>query len=559
MLNWILSRIRSEDVSHPLGSEKAIAAYLAQVPVLNPGKTLQELGLWLGNPDRLAAELPPTALARAVERLDEFAQPAAVLCLDAYLAQKQQDYAAEQSLRPLETYFHQAALANRLTLDRLLLVFKDPKQRESNRATLANFAVRAMYALVQEKKLTRFTYREMDATWWEAVHQLLYLARDIGIIHYIQPPYPDSPALTSVWREYLAGVFLEVAPVSNLTPLRLEVTDRLIHRVSEHFLFVDSFSPHTPYRIRLDGDQGPERCTPDQPSGPTWRHFGAGAAHAQLIRLRATIQLSKEIPEWLESSHADLLDILDVLQLLIQHWSLTPPRREKERQKVKRPLLVVSGLQTIRRALAATEFAKSGRRLDYEGHIRVLDLQREGGARPSEVPPPPQNPAEVLALLESTGIRSVVEEWDSADVSPGGMGVRFLFRKPWQAIGALVGYRWQDELEWRVAVIRRLGRSHGVPNAGLSLFPGQPLCAQIQLMDQEDDSPWSQQAGDGGKSGLQDAILLSPEHRMLLVPPDTFRPDRRIDLVVGGKRYPVRLAGLQAQGGDYELVLFRGA
>ena len=144
MLNWILSRIRSEDVSHPLGSEKAIAAYLAQVPVLNPGKTLQELGLWLGNPDRLAAELPPTALARAVERLDEFAQPAAVLCLDAYLAQKQQDYAAEQSLRPLETYFHQAALANRLTLDRLLLVFKDPKQRESNRATLANFAVRSM-------------------------------------------------------------------------------------------------------------------------------------------------------------------------------------------------------------------------------------------------------------------------------------------------------------------------------------------------------------------------------------------------------------------------------
>lgn len=139
------------------------------------------------------------------------------------------------------------------------------------------------------------------------------------------------------------------------------------------------------------------------------------------------------------------------------------------------------------------------------------------------------------------------------------MGVRFLFRKPWQAIGALVGYRWQDELDWRVAVIRRLGRSHGVPNGGLSLFPGQPYCAQIQLMDQEDDSPWSQQPGDAGKSGLQDAILLSPEHRQLLVPPDTFRPDRRIDLVVGGKRYPVRLAGLQAQGGDYELVLFRGA
>jgi hypothetical protein len=40
-----------------------------------------------------------------------------------------------------------------------------------------------------------------------------------------------------------------------------------------------------------------------------------------------------------------------------------------------------------------------------------------------------------------------------------------------------VGYRLEHEIDWRVGIIRRLGRSHGKPNAGLTVFLGIPASA----------------------------------------------------------------------------------
>lgn len=554
MLNWIVSRIKSADSDHPLGSEKGISAYLAQVPVLNPQSTLQDIGHWFATPEQLAEDLSPENMARAVERLDEFAQDAIRRCWSGYFTENLQDYLSDLALRPLENYYRHTFLAIRHTLARLT----GPGRKEADRDQLTRLAIRAMHALVQGKKISHFAYRGPDAEWWRTCHELLFFARNLNILHTKQAIYPEDEQQTSVWREYLVGVLFEVAPLSNLSPPSMEALDCIVRWMEAHCLFIDTFTSQTPFRINLEATDGPQRCAPDQETGPAWRYFGPGPGTSKLIHLRASIQSKREIPEWLQGTQCSAKTCIDLLHLLIQHWSLTPPSRQQERQRLDRPIVVVSGLATARRAIAASEFARSGRTLDYNGHVRILDLHRtEGGARPAEAPPPPKTPMETLEQLESTGIRPVLDEWEALDISASGLGARLPFRRPWQAIGALVAYRFADEIDWRVALIRRLGRSQGRPNAGLTIFDGLPYCAQIQLPKQGEECPWEEQIPETSGLGLLDAILVSRETRLLLAPPGTFAMDQRADLIVGGQRRPVRLAGLQEAGADYELILFR--
>ena len=224
MLNWIVSRIKSADSDHPLGSEKGIGAYLAQVPVVNPQSALQDIGHWFAEPERLAADLSPENMARAVERLDEFAQDAIRRCWSGYFTENFQDYLSDLALRPLETYYRHTFLAIRHTLALLTA----PGRKEADRDQLTRLAIRAMHALVQGKKISHFAYRGPDAEWWRTCHELLFFARNLNILHTKQAIYPEDEQQTSVWREYLVGVLFEVAPLSNLSPPSMEALDCIV-------------------------------------------------------------------------------------------------------------------------------------------------------------------------------------------------------------------------------------------------------------------------------------------------------------------------------------------
>lgn len=557
MLNWLSSRFKSSANDHPLGSDKGIDAYLAQVPRINPQSTLQELAQWLEQPEHLLADMDPEAAAKAVERLDEAAQTAVGEAWENYLSDKRQDYLADRLLQTLEQHNRNVHHACRKVLEALIDLTAQ-SGKTPDRPRLTRLAARAMRALVETKKIAHFRYTAPDALWWKGCNELLFLARNQGILHGKIIAYPDRPETTSVWSEYLAGVLFEVAPLSNLTPPRMDALDRIIRKVESHCLFIDNFSSQTPFCINLETNEGPSRCAPGQAGGEAWRYFGPGPAQAQLMKLQALLQSTRKVPDWLTICFLDVQHLIDLLRLLIQHWSLTPPSRQQERRPLESRLLVVSGLALARRAMAAAEFARSGRTMGYKGHTRILDLHRaEGGGRPEEAPPAPKTPQETLELLEKTGIAQATDIWEGLDISATGLGARLPFRRPWHGIGALVAYRLEDAMDWHIGTIRRLGRSHGKANAGLTIFDGIPLCAQVQLGDQEAECPWNEQIPEAMGAGLLDAILVSRESRLLLVPPDTYSPARRADLIVGGKRQPIRLAGIQEIGPDYQLILYR--
>lgn len=561
MLNWLSSRLPKNQLTHCLGSEAALKSYLAEIPAKNPQHALAALDEWIEEPARLFNELPLPAAIRALSRLDEFVQPQLAECQDSLFAASGSDHTTPFTLRRLEKHFEQLFSAYRLALAKLAAPAGKPgneKAREAlkdaDKSELARLALRAMAAQVARKKISHFSYQGANEAWWKATHELLYAARDLAILHTRLPAYPGREA-SSIWHEYLAGLIFEVAPLSNLTPVQMDALDAIAHWAAPHFVCVDSFSPRTPFCVRTDLAEGPKRYAAGQEASPSWRYFGPGPAHTHLVRLRALIGTGKP-PDWLKTACASR-ELLDLLLRLLAQWSPTPPRRAANRLSSKGELRVTAGFALARRMIAASEFARSGRSLDYDSHLKRAHLFRsEGVALPEEPEEARKTPLEILQQLETAGDRQMMDTWDIIDLSAQGLGARFVFRRPWQAIGALVAYRPVEDVDWRVAILRRLGRSHGTPNAGLQVFAGIPRCAQVQARKQEGDNPWQQQTRDTSGLGLVDAIHLSAKDCLLLLPKGMFGAQRPVDLLLGGKRTPLRLIECQTSGNDYDLVLY---
>jgi hypothetical protein len=545
MLNWLNTRLKKERLNHRLGSDQDIDAYLAELPSANPQHLLTALDEWLEEPSRLFAELPAGAATHALSRLDEFAQPSIRECWASYFAEGRRDYLADLALKRLDRHFRQTASAYRQAMQ--------ASAAEADKSTLTRHAIRAMLALTARKKIGHFSYQGPDAEWWQAAHDLLLQSRNQGTLHLLEAAY-EGQEKSSVWREYLIGLLFEVAPLSNLTPPQIDGLDAIVRWTAPHYLCIDSFTPQTPFRIRIDRGDPPMRCAPGQDDDPAWRYFGPGKTSGYLTKLRATISAGR-IPEWLPP-HCSRKEYLDLLSALLQHWTMAPPKREQTRHAQRGQLLVTRGFALARRMIAASEFCRSGRSLDYNGdqkQLLALRSQLAGHAAVDEVVP--KTPLEKLQLLETAGDRQMMDNWEIIDLSAQGLGARFQHRRPWLVIGALLAYRPASEIDWQVGIVRRIGRSHGTPNAGLQIFAGTPQCAQIEFFKSDDDSPWQQQTRDTSGLGRVDAILVSQEAGLLLLPKGAFDADRRAELLIGGKRTPLRLAGIQASGEDYDLVL----
>lgn len=558
MLNWISSRLkgRSDDTAHPLGSDAAIDAWLAEIPLNQAQHVLPAVAEWLSDPEHLAQQLDLPALLRALTRLDEFAQNALDTCWQDLWQEARKEKPGPLPLRALENHYRHAWTSNRYLFQRLAT---DPQWAEDKRQ-LTRCALRAMHAWTQLKKLSRIAYRAPDDNWWQEAHALLRAARAQGVSHQTHLLYGKTGTPSSPWKEYMAALLLETAPLTNLSCQEIEATDRLCRWIEPRSQYVAMPSPLTFFQIAYEGNAGPNRQPENASADPAFRYLGPGAGYAQLIQLRSSLVSDGICPPWLESAGLDREALKKLLHTLITHWSPNAPTRGQPRRQAAGRIRVVNGLTHVRRMIAASEFARSGRKLDYEGHLKSLQFRHKGHAVVEDVPPPPKTPLEVLQLLETAGDRQMMDQWEIIDVSEKGMGVRCFTRRPWQNIGALVAWRRENELDWQIGIIRRLGSSHGVPNAGLITFAGTPYCSQVRVSKAEgEENLWGQQTAETSGLGWRDAVMLSFEDRLLLAPPGTYAVDHRIDISIRGHFRPARVTSLEASGNDYELIGFRVA
>jgi hypothetical protein len=563
MLNWLNSKTRQGAFDHPLGGDAAVDEALAS---LNPGRAesnLIEIAEWIGDPDMLSASMPPEAALRALTRVDEAAQAFVPEVWKQFLHNNKLDHIGEQKLKSLDGFYAASFAANRHALR--LLIQKPAIGGKAATELATRLSARMLHAHGACARIMHLRYRAPDLTWWDDEAASLALVGQAGSLNLKQRAYADDPLPTTPWVEHLIGLFFETAPLGNCNPRQMDLLFRVLRWLEPHFMVRDSFSPQAPWLTRLDASAAPKRLREPDAAHPDNIYFGPGMAYGHLVRQRAIMKAENALPTWMRDSQCGLDEAMAVIDGLIMHWSERPPQRVASREARQASVRAVHGFTQIRRMIAFSEFARSGRKVGYTSHFEMFKFERMGFADATKANNPTDeerwaqaSPLETIAILETAGDKQMMDEWQMQDVSETGVGAIASFLKPWMVIGAFIGYRLTDEVDWRIGILRRIHRKDsGHPSLGIESFPETPLCAQVSALTIPPGStPAQELARTQGKLETDDAIIVSQERGTLLLPVGLFAEGRFVVLSVGGHREVVRLIAQTHVNEDCECVQY---
>jgi hypothetical protein len=555
VLNWISKGLRKKPTSnHPLASPESLQEVVDSLPVSNATRLLGEIGEWIDPSEK--PDLDLSTRVRAYLRLDEEAQPYVSELWFDLLAAPVADPRAEQAWFALMGYTRHVLQSN---YDALRDFVYEAKETGLDKKTVTLLLVRAMHAAATHKKLLRMRYRFVEASIWEQMYWLFLYAEGNGYSKTLAQVYPKRTPETSVHREFVIGMVFELGPLGNIDPLQMESLDLVIHKFDSFFAFRESRDDATPFYVDLARNQWPDRWLEGLPHKNSMRYFGVGVAITNIIRLLKDILRAREIPEWLVLPGEQKIDnCVILLRKLVVHWSHEPPKRMHARAKQEAVINALHGFRQIRRMIAGISYLKSGKTIGYVSYQELFDMHRYGFINEKRAVPKPEevkDPKELLKKMELAGDKELMQKWTLNDASETGIGATATQHSDWLKIGALVGYRYEDKMDWAIGVVRRLGRNaQNQAVVGLQAFKGEPEVARAGSLDKREQTAWDA-LPEAGIYGWQDAMVLAGTSTILLEPGAYF-DGRRFKLNIGTLKKFIKLTELIEGGPDFELVRF---
>ncbi|MCF8151893.1 MAG: hypothetical protein K9K30_11720 [Burkholderiaceae bacterium] len=558
MFSKILSRFQEAKSGHPLGSDENLDALMEDIPESDPGRLLFDVDERLAGMDLAVAEIGAGPALHALLRLDQFSRAATDELLKRYLTAGKREYLADSIWSALETHaahFFQCYRASLKTLREL--------KTDDDKLRAARSATRALRAWTLRKKLQRFRYRTPSAKLWADAHELLQLLLRMGVQQTRVMPYRDDGETTPL-HEYLIGLYLEFVPVGNLVPQQIELAEGIL-RTCGSLEMVRQPGPSTTHQIDLGADKGPQRFK--QTDAPVSSMYYCSVLNLRNVLAKLAVQVARpaDTPEWLGSMPIRREQIESGILILMKYWAPVPPKRGDDRSDESADLKAVLGFSLARRMIAAAHFARMGRSLEYRGDDinRLFDESRFGTVAPQDgaeqeedsaaAAPESANPIDILRKLELGGDKAQMESWVQVDGSETGIGVTVPAILPRHRIGLLVCFREEDGMDWRMGVIRRIGRdAANRPGIGLETLGWPSICAMVKPGGEA--SAWTHVADSG--HGWTDAVIVSLEGAELVLPAGAFVAGMEVDVRSEEGVWRVRLESLLDRGPDYDRIEF---
>jgi hypothetical protein len=464
----------------------------------------------------------------------------------------------------LSSFYRARERGYRLCLARLPMALPG---NEEIHATTVLFACRAAHALSKRCLLLGMTYATPGADIWMQIGRLAAECRVAARSVALTTLYTDDLDQTSLERELLVTLMFQAAPAGNLLPAQHHALDLPLRRYAYHFEMRDRFDAAArPFVIESSDNWKPSRWLPGRQRREGMRFFGPGFAGIEILRERDRLASTRQVPHYVKESGIALPLFRELLDRLIQHWSLSPPTRRHRRSANEGSILVARDLSHIHRLLGFSERARQGYSIarDAETAFALDSILRsrdwlEGASHAA--PPAPASPAEALENLkgyEDALGRDCTMVWSRIDTSSEGLGAETLDRGPRLTVGLLVAFREPESIDWTLAVIRRLTRADGARiRVGLSIIEGRPHPVRVTV---------ERAAGSGaadlalGPALQYDAIkLVASAGTSLLVPPGVLAAGWRCKLTAQrrwdaiGVERPVE-SGLDFERASYSVL-----
>jgi hypothetical protein len=555
MLKWIASRfLPTEHADGALGSIKAIGPLIARVDTEPPERAVKTIANHLENMSRRVLATPSGC--RAFRQLDEYAQRPVTGLWDLLLADNLGQTVSDTAWGTLTHYYRTVGSGYRHCLEN----YGAPAaSSERDHADAMLIACRAMMALAKHTLLLHVRYYRAGQDIWSHISSLIDWVERRGNATAQVLPYADTALDTSVERELLTALLIEVAPTANLLPGQIYALDLLLRLYVSYYRFSESYDEQArPFAFEPASNAPPKRWLKGMKERPGVRFFGVGAAYVELCNARDQANAARSLPEWIGSIRCSAENFRELLDRLIAHWSLQPPQRRQRRDACAGEILVAHDWGEIRSLVKFSELARSGESFTYKStdvyriNTAVQSRASETLRDPrSENPVDPQEALLNLSSFEQSLDPDATELWTLNDSSEAGLGATAESIPPWVRVGVVVAFRHSDSVDWQIAMVRRLNcAADGRVTIGMTRINSAVRSARLRLGTGATD----RRTSSADPTIVYDALMLGEGVSTLLLPIGVFDQAWKYTLSWQNRTSTVKMERSLERGLNFERV-----
>jgi len=506
----MLGFIKKSESDHPMADEKGAKDFLAELPVHDPYKTLDEVAFWL-DATRTPEGLKPQRVFEIIDQLDQAGKAHQRKLSQEYLAGgvRLQKFQEQRIWTTVVEFWRQLAAAYEFCLAQTLPGVSGSGALKPHAPVIA---ARALRALGLELKWAFMRYGPVDPTVWGRFGALYAQSEAGGYALKTCSVYPGPQAESTVQREYLKALMLAISATDSLLPRKLEIAERIISQFADAFVMKREPVGRCHYFVDLQAAKPPARMIAQVNPAPSVRYFGPGAGYDRVERLVDTITTSGAIPSDVNLGGTYESSVVsEVARHLGRYWSATPPSRREERRRSVARMHVVHDFDDVLAIISG-----ESRDLDFQQNIETWTVENES----------------------ASGFGAVIPQSAS----------------DWLRVGTLLGIKLEDGNAWGVGIVRRLTNQ-----AGQQRYVGiQTLArggARVKLFPMNAHDP----------SGGDDAVLLPSSSAdstgtgelNLLMRMGTFSPRQSFQMRAYERDYLLVPKALIEGGQDFDMAKFR--
>ena len=506
MLKWM----KGSKSEHPFADDKSAREFIADMPPLDPYKSLEELCYWL---DTLgsAEDLKLLQVLEIIDLIDQAAKNHQRKLSQDYLSgsARLQKFQEIRIWNTVFMFWKQLADTYQMCLTRFQA---GAGGWGSLKSQMPMVVARALRALTLQLKWQLLRYGPVDQRIWEQMGRLYAYAEERGFAITPVVVYPGKFGGSTVEREFLKGLMLNISSTDSLLPAKLEVAERVVAQFSEFFVMNRQPAKGRHYYFDLNEGKVPARVMSRLQMTPGLRFFGPGSAAQELDKLIASVQADGVVPSHINlGATFDPEWVLESLRHLSRYWSPNPPARSEERRNSVSRMSVVH---------------------DFDEIVSTVSGE-----------------------TQDLSFDSSVEVWTVENESEGGYGALMpQASSDWLRVGTLLGVKLDDGASWGVGIVRRMSAyDHKQRYVGIQVLTKGATVVKLAAIGAISDAE------------LESALLLpsnandtnGASEMNLLLRPGAFSLQKSMEMLAYERSYLLVPRKLMEGGHDFDMARFR--
>jgi hypothetical protein len=499
---------------HPMADPKRAKALIAEFPVNNPVKALEEVTFWLESVSNTEG-FKLDYRYELYDALDQAAKNHQRKLSQDYLNTDRQEKFRESKLWNTEFEFWK--MLGHAYNQCIELFQAGASGAGSIKKDLPAIVARVMRSLTLQHKWAALRYGPVDDRVWAELGRIYLFAESKGFATKPVAMYPGAHGGGTVEQEFLKALMLGVSSTDGLTPIKQEIAERTVAHFGKFYKLEDKPVPECNYFFDLSMRKPPARIMKGLKPDPMIRYFGAGDALPGLRQLILDIKAKEGVPSDVNLGGAYETGLVtSVMGHLSVYWSDKPPARSSERRQIATRLTVVHGLKEILRCINPAQDEIS------------LDFHAMDGS----------------------------ESWIVENISDGGFGVIVpQVKGDWIKVGTLLGVQSESAQYWGAGIVRRITHDDFQQRrVGIELISKSAIPVHL--------APASNVSSINALRFGDDGVLLStsPDKNgdiSILLPIGSYSQRQALEMIVRGKQYYLMPRNLVEGGADFDLAKFK--